>query len=1329
MKLTSQQQKILDAPVGDILVSAAAGSGKTAVLTDRIVQRISRGETDVQHLLVMTFTESAAHEMKTRIETKLRDALSESRDMRRRQYLSRQLSLLPGAAVSTIHAFCLRVIRDFIYLLRDASDQPLLDASFSVDDGIEAELILGESARAILRDCYERIDEWQDGSQSSEISSEQDEPAWIRPFYRLTDSYGSSRTDQPLLDLLIAQYQYLRSLPDYTSFIHERLSDLADAVLDFSSSRHATRIYDMLDLRLRRALAAIPRLRELLSGQVRFIRDPERNQAYHDQFSGLFSCLEVLAEHIRAGQPAWDEIRRIAQPLASLDLPRSNRADTPEKIAFMTLFIEQVAEVVHMLTGECRTKKYTDSFVFDTRPLFMSSRASIEQDLRDMLPVVRQFYQLVLDLDQRYAADKAAAGLIDFSDFEHFALRLLRLPEVSRHYRQRFTEVYIDEYQDTSSIQEAVLQAVSRNNCLMVGDLKQSIYRFRHARPQIFREKALDYEGRQSGTLIELNRNFRSVNRILQSVNDIFHQIMTTGTGEIDYDSRQALVPHRDDHPDDPHPVRFILLTSDETADLNEDNPDDPPDDGEGGGSGPSRRALDTLLSGYEREARLVASRIREQLAAGYALSDIAVLCRTRRMVESTVIHLREAGITVLEGYEANAFDIPELRLAEAFLHLLDNRCQDFPLASVMRSGLAGISFADDDLAEIRLFGRSMEQPPAFFWQAVDHYAESGTDIGLRGKVRSFLDWIGQWRDRSVDLRIDELLEDFYGRSYWLDQLSLRTDGTGRIRVLRQLQTLARQFERQQRRGVHQFVSHLDALREKDALGKGFDYQSLEQDGVRVMTIHGSKGLEFPVVFLIGTSYRLTPRESQEPLLMSESLGIGMDYIDPERQIRYASHLKLAMLEEIRAAVMAEELRLFYVALTRARDRLFVSASVTVRQKDRLLALLRQARRADSDRLPDYLVLSCQSVLHWMVLALARDPEFAVDGLLAADAAGPAVPDEGFQPRPTAWQSEWVSWSALRDEAMGCPGIPPADESAASATVDQSEQKYPLFSQVVPSTAPGGADHSLLRQRVLGVYSHESATRLPVKWAVSELKRREQEWEARDDSGGHDYRLNGERIDQDHLPDIHDQRGINLTLQISDLAGESRLTPRGARQLGTLLHTVLRYLDLPHLRQNQASNAVADELLRMKDQSMLSAEDLTSLKPWHAAIRHFADSDLAGDMVSVMRCRPDEIYREIPFTLAVPVLEIFPRAEHGLHDEPVMIQGMIDCWFIKDGELTLVDYKSDDIRGDDDDCAEILRHRYAGQLNWYARAIEAAQKRPVTRRLIWHIRRGRAFMI
>ncbi|MDD2578589.1 MAG: UvrD-helicase domain-containing protein, partial [Eubacteriales bacterium] len=237
MKLTSQQQKILDAPVGDILVSAAAGSGKTAVLTDRIVQRISRGETDVQHLLVMTFTESAAHEMKTRIETKLRDALSESRDMRRRQYLSRQLSLLPGAAVSTIHAFCLRVIRDFIYLLRDASDQPLLDASFSVDDGIEAELILGESARAILRDCYERIDEWQDGSQSSEISSEQDEPAWIRPFYRLTDSYGSSRTDQPLLDLLIAQYQYLRSLPDYTSFIHERLSDLADAVLDFSSSR------------------------------------------------------------------------------------------------------------------------------------------------------------------------------------------------------------------------------------------------------------------------------------------------------------------------------------------------------------------------------------------------------------------------------------------------------------------------------------------------------------------------------------------------------------------------------------------------------------------------------------------------------------------------------------------------------------------------------------------------------------------------------------------------------------------------------------------------------------------------------------------------------------------------------------------------------------------------------------------------------------------------------------------------------------------------------------------------------------------------------------
>lgn len=1326
MKLTCQQQKILDAPVGDILVSAAAGSGKTAVLTDRIVQRIACGDADVQHLLVMTFTESAAHEMKQRIENKLRDTLAESRDLQQRQFLSRQLSLLPGAAISTIHAFCLRVIRDFIYLLRDASGQPLLDASFSVDDGIEADLILSESARATLMARYEHIDAWQDGDRETEDGAALNEPEWIRPFYRLTDSYGTSRSDQPLLDLLISQYQYLRSLPDYIAFISERLADLQQAVENFTASRHAQRIYEMLDLRLRRALAVIPRMRGLLSAQIRFIRDPGRNQVYHEQFSDVFSCLETVAAALHSGSPAWDEIRRLAAPLTALDLPRANRADTPEKKEFMTLFIEQVAEVIHMLTGECRTKKYTDGFVFDTRPLFASSSTAIEQDLRDMLPVIRQFYQLILELDQRYTADKAAAGLIDFSDFEHFALRLLRLPEVSRHYRDRFTEIYIDEYQDTSSIQEAILQAVSRNNCLMVGDLKQSIYRFRHARPQIFRDKAQAFERHQSGTLIELNRNFRSIGRILQSVNDIFHQLMTVGTGEIDYDDRQALVPHRDDLAEGPYPVKLLLLTSDDLTDTADNEAVNLADEADAAEDRPTSQALDTLLSGYEREAKLVASRVREQLDAGYALSEIAVLCRTRKMVETTVIQLREAGISVLEGHEANAFDIPELRLAEAFLHLLDNRCQDFPLASVMRSGLSGVNFSDDDLADIRLYSRSVNPPPVYYWQAVECYSESGSNDRLRHKIQLFLEWVDQWRDRALDLRIDELLEDFYAHSHWLDRLLLKADGIGRIQVLRQLQTLARQFERQQRRGVHMFVSYLDALREKDAMGKVFDDQAFEQEGIRVMTIHGSKGLEFPVVFLIGTSYRLTPRESQDPLLMSESLGIGMDYIDPDRQIKYASHLKLAMLEEIRAAAMAEELRLLYVALTRARDRLYVSASVTKQQRDHLLRLFRQARQTESDRLPDYLVLSCQSVLHWMVLALSRDPDFPVDGLNLADSPDPVA--TGFSPRPTAWETEWISWPVLRAAALDFSVSPShgfrTDEEASAAP----DPLGPLFNPVDSESLKAPEETPQWRQ-ILGPYAHESATRLPVKWAVSELKRQEQEWEIRDDSGGLAYPLRSESNHQDRLPDIQDQRGINLMLQISDLSGQGEAVSRGARQLGTLLHTVLRYLDLPRLRVNPTNAAVAAALQDMKERSMLSEADLISLQPWHDAIQRFAASDLAGDMVGVMESNPDQIFLEIPFTLAVPVQDVFPRAEPDLRGERVMVQGMIDCWFIKDGELTLVDYKSDDIKGDDAACAEVLRQRYAGQLGWYAKAIEAAQNRPVTRRLIWHIRRSRAFTI
>lgn len=1309
MQHTPDQAAVIKAPPGNLLVSAAAGSGKTAVLTDRIVRRIIDRELEIRQVLVMTFTEAAARNMKEKIEKKLRDALAETTERDLRQHLGRQIAQLPGASISTIHAFCLDVIRNFYTCARDEKGEALIEPGFSVDDGVEADLLLRQSLDDYLSEQYEAIDAAGSGEDGSGDASRQ------AAFYRLIDGFGAPSGDQPVRDLMIRLLRFLRSLPDYENLGRMWLDQLKLAATSFSATAHMDELLRQLRLLLDRALEPADEMAALLAGGIRLIGQPDRNVAYIRQFTAILADLRQLDAYMKTGGRDWDQIRQLGQRLSSIDVPRASKNDSPEKSAFLDLFCRCAAEVVYCLSGQCGTDRFSKHFVFKTRYLFGLSSAEIQSDIAAMIPVTEVLFDLVSGLDRRYTDSKRAAGLIDFSDFEHLALRILREDEPRQYYRGRFQEVYVDEYQDTSSIQEKIIEAVSGGSCLMVGDIKQSIYRFRHARPRIFIDRAERYQrDPAAGTLYELNKNFRSVAGILAAANDLFSQLMSREAGEIDYDHRQALTRHREDSQTQPRPACLLLVNS-----LPRDFAGPADQEGQGSGEagdesgGEETAAVSGLdaaeLNRVETEAVAVAAKMLTLHRAGTPWQDMVVLGRTRAIVQACRSQLEKLAVPVRSDAAGTFLDTPVMRQMEALMHLIDNIRQDIPLAAVLRSEIFRGGFSDEELVRIRLF--ACEQPGSlrFFHEAALAYAEAGSHDSLRSRLSEFFSWLASVREREQILSLGELIGLIFDETGWLDRLAAHPAGRGETQIsqLRQFRQWAEQFEASRPRGLHAFTLYLDSLRERGGIESPFESVDSQDDAVRIMTIHGSKGLEFPVVFLVGTSYVLTPKDSKDHLLISEKLGIGLDYADPERQIRYPTHLKLAMLEEIKAAGLAEEMRLLYVAMTRAMDQLFIVGSVRIscsRGEKQLSALLNQTRAAAARQLPAHLVLAGKSYLEWLIMTLARAPGLDLDWLSGgAFPAGDACTD--------IWRIEYLSLESV----LSMLAAESADRPAAQHQEIVAEDAAALVQQVLDQPGQPSAQEVL---RIAAPYRFESAARTPVKLTVSELKRREQAV------------IEPGEDDRAARPTDNGPRGIPLELREwpdSGMTGRGEVPTLAAPELGTLLHTFFRYMDLDAATRQPDRTEIGRQLSAMQAAGIYSAEDLAALAPFIGAFTDFAGSDLAAAMSRALKRPGRPLYAEMPFTLALPACQVHPEKDGLAADDQVFVQGIIDCWFEDVDGTTLVDYKSDHLPEEPLICQTELEQRYSLQLEYYARAILAATGKPVRRRLIWLIRQSRAY--
>ena len=941
-ELTKQQQAVVDDRGGTLLVSAAAGSGKTRVLVERLLDRVEREGLDVDSFLVITYTKAAAAELRSRIVEELSDRLAAHPED---GHLRRQSTLVYKAQISTVHAFCAQLLREQGHLLDLNPDFRLLDES-------EAGLLMLDTLTDVLERRYETLEEGDD-------------------FSLLVDTMSAGRDDSRLVQIVLDIRGRVQSHPHPDAWLTQQETAFALEGVEEAGETAWGRLL----------LADAERQADHWAGQMaRAIELCACDDVFEANYAPSLSATLDGLWHFAAGtRQGWDAAR------AALPIP----FPTPGRKKVQPGLAD--AERVKDLRSRCkkRMEKLAEGFVDES--------ADLLDDLRAVHPAVRALFALVRDFEAAYTAEKTRRGVLDFSDLEHLAVRLLvgedGPTELAEQLSRRYSEIMVDEYQDTNEVQNAIFSALScrGENLFLVGDVKQSIYRFRLADPTIFLEKYRtfpSYEHARPGEprRINLTKNFRSRPEILEGANFLFRSLMSVAFGEMDYTPEEFLYPGPD-FPESVNPAVELDVLDLSGEDAEEDRP---------------REEQAARVSKDLQEARFAARRVRAMLDEGFPVCD----GRGVRPVEpgDMVILLRSPG-TVLPHYaralaergipwEAEGggdfFASTEVNVALSLLQIVDNPRQDVPLISALRSPVYG--FTADQLALLRA-----GSPRGDFFSAV----QAGADRGDK-PCADFLKELEELRFGAGDMSCYQLLWRLYDRSNLMGVFGAMSNGEERQANLLLLTELARRFEGAGHKGLYGFLSHLTRLREKGERISAPD-PGREGGGVRLLSIHRSKGLEFPVVLLCGLSRRLNREDMQRPILFHPRLGVGPKRLDMGRMVEYPTLARRAVARQLEYEMMAEELRLLYVAVTRAKDKLILSIPLTGGGKD----VAKLAADAGCPAEPQALA-ACQSVGQWVLLPVLTRPEAAP----VRDAGGAEVPPPRISLGP-AWDVRWIPGAAL----------------------------------------------------------------------------------------------------------------------------------------------------------------------------------------------------------------------------------------------------------------------------------------------------------------------------
>ena len=1265
MKFTPEQQRVIELHNSNILVSAAAGSGKTAVLVERIIRMICDGEhpADIDRLLIVTFTNAAAAEMRERIAAGITARLEADPG---NEHIQKQSALLHNAQITTIDSFSL-------FLIRNHFNEIGLDPDFRVADEGEIKLLQQEVLAQLLEDAY----------------AGQFVPEAPEQFHACVEYFCPGGRESVLEQHILNLSRYAGSFPWPEEWLEERKNDYAagdmEALVHSDYGQYLTERVNRTVEGCLEKLREVKRLCELPDGPYMY---GELTEAEIEQLERLTSCKDM--EEQAAKVPTVTFGRLPSKKDDSVD---------PAKRELAKAIRNSVKDTLSDLS---------ESYFKTPLELAVEQGKACREPLRMLL-------DLVLEFDRRLLAAKQERHLIDFSDMEHYALQILLKREkveesggtgtdrtetkyrivpsdVAMEYRQYFQEILIDEYQDSNLVQEYLLSAISgeeegRYNRFMVGDVKQSIYKFRLARPELFLEKYDTYQETGDLCRIDLAKNFRSRIQVVDAVNDVFSRIMSREIGGIAYDDKAALYPGAvyPAQEDPAYGSELLLIRKPEKGEREESGIGEQHAEGAG------------VLVDYDNvrqlEALAIAARIKQlkgslqvmEKSAGelrpVRYSDMVILLRTTSgWDEEFKKILEQQGIPVYITSKTGYFGALEVQELLQFLRVLDNPRQDIPLFGVMQSVFGG--FTQEEIAQIRSGGEGHSRKRMTLYEALKEVAQSGRTVEegeeisagesageeaeLSQKADTFLQRIGHYRDLTPFTSIRDLLQRILDDYDYLNYVTALPAGSKRRANVEMLLTKASAFEKTSYFGLFHFIRYMEQLEKYDVDYGEADTLDENADVVRIMSIHKSKGLEFPVVFVSGLSKRFNMQDANQSLIVDMDLGVAVDYVDSVRRIKNKTLRRTVLSAKMKEDNLAEELRVLYVALTRAREKLILTAVL-----DKADEKWELAQMTGQERLTYLDFCEAGSYMDFL-LPILPQTGIAVKTLRTEDLA---VEELREQLRMGDRREQ------LRLIACG--------ETTLTGDPEENERKL-----------------MYLRERFAYQYPHPGLQKLYTKTTVSELKIAAMA--EKDEAAFHTFEekevvpyIPGFRREQEKVSGAVRGNAFHRTMELLDftyLFTESGLftgCPNNYEEYR-------RGLD-----KNRLQNRL-EEFLQRETISLRLTEEYAKAVSL-PKILNFLEQELAYRMWRAQE--QGLLYREQPFVLGIDAKRLDPDLPEG---EKVLIQGIIDVFFIEDGEIVLLDYKTDVI-----DSLEALWNRYNVQIQYYEEALTKLMQMPVKERILY----------
>ena len=1283
VKWTPEQESAIIAPKDSsldnqtLLVAAAAGSGKTAVLVERIITRLKDMDNplSVQELMVVTFTKAAAQEMSARIGLALAKAMESTDDAAMQERLERQLNLLPSAHISTLHSFCQWVIRSYFYKL---------DINPTARIGNEAEMALLQ--QEVLADLLTKS--YEEG---------------LYNIYELADFFSDDKSDAGLTAKIMSLYNYAMSLANPDGWLRKALEPYKEAMTaNPSDTLWGQYMWDQ-------HVAVIDRIRERLERMEQILLDPVGPHKWQNIYDNQLAALGMLS-----GAETWDDMGEACKHTDTFIKDRFNKLGE---------------EVDPSLQAEFKSlgSQNKDDLKAMQAAVFTVPEATLQEQFKAQYPIIKGLVELTIAFHKAYRDMKQEQGIMDFSDLEHLCLALLVEPgteddpqpsDVAKELQDTFKEIMVDEYQDTNGVQETIINLISRvDNRFYVGDVKQAIYSFRMADSSLFMEKYNTYGGTDAvERRIDLAKNFRSHENILAATNFLFYQIMTEEAAELNYTEAESLIPGRivEDAPEDwiGGDVELQLLdVSKDTLSASESDED------EGGDPENNERELDFIIQkikeihGAKKKVQNPDGTFRQIEWRDFAILRRSLAGWGTRAVEA----MRQAGIPAVVNERDGYFEAQEIQLLLALLSIIDNPEQDLPMAAVLHSGLVGLDA--NELGALRLSGKGS------LWSLMPAYAEEAQDE----RLLAFIGHMERWRTLSRRHGVTDLLWDIYESQDYVNYVGAMPNGLVRRANVLALYDRAKGYEASGFRGLFRFLRFVESLRDSNQDMPLANVVSEADNVVRLMTIHKSKGLEFPVVFLSGVQKGFNMIDLRSELLIDKNAGLGLKGYFPDIRVSFPTMPWFYVKDVKEAALKAEEERILYVALTRARDKLIMTGYFKgfKNAKGKLSTLgelIKNAASVEGQQLPTDIITQANTYLEWLIMGFARHLDGGNPLRVAIEYEGPTyfdLPDKKCRIKVEIHDGSLygdLDYKADIDET----------------TINKVRELQAVNSVELPSE---------IEDRFNYTYPYSDATRRTAKISVSELKRRFQERELEAgtidtlnepivtvDTGAKravSDAILGQAIKLDPKSSVNvEAKNINaaglpiteasdVTVSSDELANsvfgrkpqalQSEEDVLTGAQWGTLMHEAMQWL--PLVKYTQAS--LTKELDALVTKGTFTEEERNLLSD--TSLYKFFSSDLGKRLINAKR-----IERELPFSMLFEGKRVYDTLEDG---ENLFLQGIIDTAFEEDGEWVLVDYKTDRVKSGED-----LIKRYKIQMDLYKEALQRLTGMPVKACYIYSFR-------